>query len=246
MATTVIAGCANENESATNQATSTVTAAVGPTGTLPEQQSGHSTTDVDPTLDAGAPSAANENESATNQATSRVTTAAAGPTDTQPEQQSSQSSADVDPALDAAAQSAEVLAAAVRYRVETYASGHYTTLFIIDHVGRYSPEDGYITDWVDGPELTATERDVIATALGPRPVTWISDWRDVMGEPPSPTLPNRHALILLAEPSIDGSRAEVATELSCGTTCSYGATSTLEQSPAGEWVVTGETNAFVS
>ncbi len=147
---------------------------------------------------------------------------------------------------DADAASPEVLAAAVLHRVDTYAGGFYTTLFIIDRVGRYTADAGYITDWVDGRPLSALERTAIETALGPRAVTWISHWRDVRGEPPSDVLPARQAIILLAEPSIDESRAEVATELSCGSTCSYGATSMLERSSGGEWLVTGETNVFVS
>ena len=163
-----------------------------------------------------------------------------------PEQAESRATSDVVPTFDAGATSAAVLAAAVRYRVETYQSGYSTTLFIIDRVGRYSPDDGYITDWIDGRELTATERSAIATALEPRTVTWVSHWRDVTGESTSGTLPDRQAIILLAEPSIDGTRADVATELSCGGTCSYGATSMLEQSTAGDWLVTEETEGFGS
>jgi len=176
-----------------------------------------------------------------------VTMTSVGPSGASTEQRSSVAVTDADPTLSAEVGSAEVLAAAVRYRVETYASGHYTTLFIIDRLGRYSEDDGYITDWADGQELTAFERAAIAAALEPRSVSWIAHWRDVMGDPPSPTLPDeRQAIILLAEPSIDGSRADVATELSCGTTCSYGATTLLERSSDGDWQVTGETDAFVS
>ena len=77
-------------------------------------------------------------------------------------------------------------------------------------------------------------------------MVWVHDLEAVIGTEPPLTVPDRHAVLMVAEPVIDGPRAEVATELWCGMTCGVGSTLVVERSGSGKWIVTGELGGYVA
>jgi hypothetical protein len=68
----------------------------------------------------------------------------------------------------------------------------------------------------------------------------------VIRNQPSSTVPERDAIITVAEPAIDGPRAEVGTELWCGFTCGIGSISVLKRSPTGKWTVTEKIGGYIA
>ena len=96
----------------------------------------------------------------------------------------------------------------------------------------------------DSRPLSSDERDAVESALSPRPVAWIPEFRIVVHD--SPELPERQAILTITEPVIDGAMAEVTVELWCGMVCAGASTYLLERSPDGQWNVIGATGGWVS
>jgi hypothetical protein len=141
-----------------------------------------------------------------------------------------------------------VLAAAVLYRTATAArSSHqrFNTFYVVERLGD-ADADGFITGLRRGPRVTGPERAAIEDALARRTVHWVASPQAVRGDDRTPkTIPERHAIISIAVPSIDGDHAEVATELWCGYSCGIGGISIIERDPHGTWSVTGESVFYV-
>jgi hypothetical protein len=154
--------------------------------------------------------------------------------------------ASTSPALDT---TSAVLAAAVLYRATVGNSwddpDRFNTLHIVERLGE-PHDDGFITGVDAGRPLTDSERSAIEAALAPRTVRWVPSRESVIGDQPSSTILERDAVITIAEPEIDGPRAEVGTELWCGFTCGLGTISVLELSPAGEWTVTEQIGGYTA
>jgi hypothetical protein len=55
-------------------------------------------------------------------------------------------------------------------------------------------------------------------------------------------MPDRQAVVMLAEPVIEGERTEVGVELWCGMVCAIGPTRVVERTESGEWIVTVNTD----
>jgi hypothetical protein len=141
-----------------------------------------------------------------------------------------------------------VLAAAVLWRATTGNSwddpNRFNSFYVVGRLG-HADANGFITLGA-GRALTDAERAAIEAALAPGTVEWIDSRADVISEPPTVTIPEDRAIITMAEPTIDGGRAEVATELWCGFDCGIGSTSVLEQSPTGDWTVTEQIGGYVA
>ena len=142
---------------------------------------------------------------------------------------------------------AEVLAAAVVYRVtESNSFGDdfsFTTVYVVERLGE---ADGFITFSDSAPLIANRRRCSIETALAPLTVFWVHDLEAVIGTDPPVTVPERHAVVMLAEPVIEGDRAEVGVELWCGMVCGIGSTLVVERTESGGWIVTGELGGFVA
>ena len=142
-----------------------------------------------------------------------------------------------------------VLAAAVLYRTTTAARSfhqRFNTVYVVERLGQ-ADADGLITGLDRGSRLTGPERAAIEEALAPRTVHWVASPQAVRGDDRTPTtIPAHHAIISIAIPTIDGDRAEVATELWCSYLCGIGGISILERAPDGSWAVTGESVSYVS
>ena len=144
---------------------------------------------------------------------------------------------------------ADVLAAAAAFRAtESNSFGdsdYFTTVYVVERLGE-ADDVGFITFADTAPLITDVQRCAIEAALEPRTVVWVDGLEAVIGTEPPVTVPDRHAVVMLAEPVIDGPRAEVGTELWCGMVCGIGSTLVVERSGSGEWIVTGELGGFVS
>jgi hypothetical protein len=142
-----------------------------------------------------------------------------------------------------------VLAAAVLYRTTTAANSfhqRFNTFYVVERLGQ-ADAVGLITGLESGSRLTGPERAAIEEALAPRTVHWVASPQAVRGDDRTPkTIPERHAIISIAIPTIDGDRAEVATELWCSYLCGIGGISILERASDGSWAVTGEDVSWVS
>ena len=142
-----------------------------------------------------------------------------------------------------------VLAAAVLWRATVGNSwddpARFSHLYIVERLGHVDAT-GFITGVETGRALTQLERAAIEAALAPRTVQWVASWAAVVDERATTTLPEDRAIVTVAEPMIDGPRAEVATELWCGYTCAIGSTSILEQSPTEGWEVTDQIGGYIS
>ena len=149
----------------------------------------------------------------------------------------------------AAHKDGRVLAAAVLWRATVGNSwdtaDRFRYFYIVERVGRVGA-DGFITDTDSGRVLGDEQRAAIEAALAPRRVEWVESWDAVVDEEATTTLPGDRAIITVAEPMIDGARAEVATELWCGFDCAIGSTSVLEQSADGDWTVTDQLGGYIS
>lgn len=142
-----------------------------------------------------------------------------------------------------------VLAAAVLYRATDGNSwddpNRFNTFYVVERLG-HADADGFITGLDTGRLLTDAERTAIEEALAPDTVYWVPSRESVIGDQPPMTIPETHAIITVAEPVLNGSRAEVATELWCGFDCGVGSTSVLEQSSTGDWTVTEQIGGYVA
>lgn len=118
-------------------------------------------------------------------------------------------------------------------------------MYVVKRLGE-ADEVGFITFADTAPLITDDQRCALEAALDPRTVVWVDGLEAVIGTEPPVTVPDRHAVVMLAEPVIEGSRAEVATALWCGMVCGTGSTLVVERSGSGEWIVTGELGGFVS
>jgi hypothetical protein len=151
------------------------------------------------------------------------------------------------PVLDETA--AQVLAAAAKYRATERNSfsedDYFTTLHVVERLGR-TGADGFVSFPEAAPAITDGERDAIEAALAPRTVIWVHSLDAVIGTEPPLTIPDRQAVLMLAEPILDGRRAEVGTMLWCGMVCGIGGTLVLEYNASGNWVVTDELGGFVA
>ena len=142
-----------------------------------------------------------------------------------------------------------VLAAAVLRRATTRDGrtepDRFSHLYIVERLGR-ADADGFITGVESGRALTAAERAAVEAALAPRTVEWVESWDAVVDEQATTTLPEDRAIVTVAEPLVEGGRAEVSTELWCGYECGIGSTLVLERSPSGDWAVTDEIVNYVA
>jgi hypothetical protein len=144
---------------------------------------------------------------------------------------------------------ADVLAAAIAYRA-TDGNGwvdpdHFRAFYIVRRLG-HADAEGFISGFRQGPRLTPGQGAAIEAALTPRTVTWVRSPKAVRGDQQKPRkMPDRTAIIIIAEPAIDGDRARVASELWCDWLCALGSTSVLERRN-GVWKVTEDNLAYVS
>ena len=103
---------------------------------------------------------------------------------------------------------ADVLAAAAAYRAtESNSFGdsdYFTTVYVVERLGE-ADEVGFITFADTAPLITDDQRCAIEAALDPRTVVWVDGLEAVIGTEPPVTVPDRHAVVMLAEPVIEGS-----------------------------------------
>jgi hypothetical protein len=122
--------------------------------------------------------------------------------------------------------------------------GAFTTVHVVDRLGQERadlPSNVEFSD--DARPMTDLQRSAIAAALAPRVVAWVHDLESVAGT--AMTVPSDEAVVMFAEPSIEGALAEVVVNLWCGMACGGGVTLVLERS-GEDWAVTERLDDFVA
>jgi hypothetical protein len=140
-----------------------------------------------------------------------------------------------DPVADILAAAAAHWRSGVRPRVRT--------LHVVDRLGEAN-EVGAIQFDDNSPQMTDLQRRAIESALAPRVVMWTHDLESVTGT--AMTIPREEAVVMFAEPTIEGGRAEIFVNFWCGMMCGGGVGLGLEQSSADGWKVTREFDGFIA
>lgn len=139
---------------------------------------------------------------------------------------------------------ADILAAAAAHFLSVGERATLTTLHVVDRLGTASSPEMMIRFGDDSPPMTDVQRHAIESALTPREIIWTHDLESVGGT--AMTVPAEQAVVMFAEPAIEGGRAEVGANLWCGMLCGGGIGLRLEQSSTDEWIVTDEFGGYVA
>jgi hypothetical protein len=138
---------------------------------------------------------------------------------------------------------ADILAAAAAHWLSVGEHATFRTLHVVDRLGKAS-KFGTIEFGDNAPQMTDLQRRALKSALAPRMVMWTHDLESVAGT--AMTIPRKQAVVMFAEPTIKGGRAEIVLNLWCGMMCGGGIGLVLERSSTDEWMVTDEFDGFVA